>query len=188
MHLLTKATFGLGTVILVLSIFIASNGWSSMIEDVSREEEGSTEVWSGKSFSTYEGELSSSYVYPIFVQELRSVDVELLDGDALSRFVPCEEDNSCNAIYEPGYTYVGYVDVFHSGTWRIKFSGDVIGDSDVMIRGVPMTDDGSILQLGLGCSGICISFLLLGTGIVFALTLKERIRDPLSSVTLAERP
>ena len=72
-----------------------------MIEDVSREEEGSTEVWSGKSFSTYEGELSSSYVYPIFVQELRSVDVELLDGDALSRFVPCEEDNSCLLYTSP---------------------------------------------------------------------------------------
>ena len=165
---------------MVLSTIAASNGWSSMIDDLNREQEGATVIWTGKSFTTYEGELSSSSAYPIFVQELRSVDVELLDGDQTSRFFSCEEDYSCDSIYEPGYSYVGYVLVSHSDTWRIKFSGDVIGDSDVMIKQVPLSDDEGVLQLGLGCSGICVSLLFFGVGLIFALTLKSGIDNPVS--------
>ena len=174
MHFLTKFTFGFGTILLVFSMVIATVGWSSMNETINREEEGVSDVWSGKSFTTYEGELVSSSLYPIFVQELRSVDVELLNGDRDSRFVPCEEEYSCDSIYEPGYSYVGYVKVSKTGDWSIKFSGDVIGDSDVMIKQVPVYEDDGLMELGLGCSGICLSIMLLGIGIIFALTLSSR--------------
>jgi hypothetical protein len=149
-------------------------------------EGGSTEVWTGKSFSTYEGTMGPNSVYPIFVQELRSVDVELLDGDADSRFVPCDEDYSCGMLEEPGYEYVGYVYVSHTDTWRVRFSGDVIGDSDVMIRQVNIMDDTGVTALGLGCTGLCLSLLVLLVGMIFGLTLKDRQTDPLSDVSFVE--
>ena len=120
-------------------------------------------------------------IYPVFVQEYRSVDVELLDGDENSRFVPCEEDYSCGSFYEPGYTYVGDVYVSYSDTWRVRFSGDVTGDSDVMIREMSMDVPG-ILALGFGCMGVCFSLLVLGVGVIFVFTLKESHNDPPSEV------
>ena len=144
-------------------------------------EEGNTELWTGKTPGTFEGEMHPTSIYPVFVQEYRSVDVELLDGDENSRFVPCEEDYSCESFYEPGYTYVGDVYVSYSDTWRVRFSGDVTGDSDVMIREMSMDVPG-IMALGFGCMGVCFSLLVLGVGVIFVFTLKESHNDPSSEV------
>ena len=46
-------------------------------------EEGNTELWTGKTPGTFEGEMHPTSIYPVFVQEYRSVDVELLDGDVM---------------------------------------------------------------------------------------------------------
>ena len=49
-----------------------------------------------------------------------------------------------------------------------------------MIKQVPISDDEGVLQLGLGCSGICVSLLFFGVGLIFALTLKSGIDNPVS--------
>ena len=178
MHKVTKITLGVGFVLLIGSIIATFVGWDSFMENMDKEfEEGNTELWTGKTPGTFEGEMHPTSIYPVFVQEYRSVDVELLDGDENSRFVPCEEDYSCESFYEPGYTYVGDVYVSYSDTWRVRFSGDVTGDSDVMIREMSMDVPG-IMTLGFGCMGVCFSLLVLGVGVIFVFTLKESHNDP----------
>ena len=122
-------------------------------------------------------------LYPVFVQEGRSVDVEVVDGDVNSRFVPCEEDFSCGSFYEPGYTYVGDVTVSYSDTWKVRFSGDVVGGSDVMIRELNMDMPG-LMSLSFGCMGVCFSLLLIGLGVIFAFTLKDNSNNPTPQVTM----
>lgn len=143
---------------------------------------GGTDLWTGKTPATFEGEMHPTSMYPVFVQEYRSVDVELLNGDVNSRFVPCEEDYSCESFYEPGYTYVGDVYVSYSDTWKVRFSGDVTGDSDVMIREISIDVQG-FWSFGLGCMGVCLSLLLLGVGVIFAFALKDN-NNPSSQVAL----
>ena len=185
MHKVTKVTLGVGSVLLIGSIIATFVGGNSFIENINEGfEEGSTELWTGKSHSTFEGEMHPTSMYPVFVQEYRSVDVELLDGDENSRFVPCEEDYSCESFYEPGYTYLGDVYVSYSDTWRVRFSGDVTGDSDVMIREISM-DVSGIMALGFGCMGVCFSLLILGVGVIFVFTLKESKATMTSSPKLS---
>ena len=182
MHKVTKITLGVGFVLLIGSIIATFAGWDSLMENMDEGfDEGGTELWTGKTPSTFEGEMHPTSFYPVFVQEYRSVDVELLDGDENNRFVPCEEDYSCGSFYEPGHTYVGYVYVSYSDTWEVRFSGDVTGGSDVMIREMSM-DVSGIMALGFGCMGMCGSLLVLGVGVIFVFTLKESHNDPLSEV------
>ena len=184
MHTVTKITLGIGLLLLIVSAIATSGGFSSFMNEMTEEVEGGgTEVWTGKTRATFEGEMNPTSFYPVFVQEGRSVDVELVDGDVNSRFVPCEEDFSCGSFYEPGYTYVGDVIVSYSDIWNVRFSGDVVGGSDVMIRELNMDVPG-IMSLGFGCMGICFSFLLLGVGVIFAFTLKDSSNAPSSQVTM----
>lgn len=62
-----------------------------------------------------------------------------------------------------------------SGTWEIKFSGDVVGDSDVMIRSltIPMNE---LIGMVAGCGGLCGALLLLIIGGVTAFTLKDKTK------------
>ena len=183
-HKVTKVTLGLGFVLLIVSIIVTSVGWDSFMENMDEDfVEGGTEKWAGKTPATFEGELNPTSMYPVFVQEYRSVDVELLDGDENSRFVPCEDDYSCGSFYEPGYTYVGGVYVSHSDIWKIQFSGDVTGDSNVMIREMSMDVPG-ILSFSFGCLGVCFSLGILVLGLIFVFTLKENRNDPSNGVVL----
>ena len=117
MHTVTKITLGIGLLLLIVSAIATSGGFSSFMNEMTEEVEGGgTEVWTGQTPATFEGEMNPTSFYPVFVQEGRSVDVELVDGDVNSRFVPCEEDFSCGSFYEPGYTYVGDVIVSYSDT------------------------------------------------------------------------
>jgi hypothetical protein len=181
-HKVTKVTLAVGFVLLIVSIIATSAGWDSFMENMDEGfVEGGTEMWTGKTPTTFEGEMLPTSMYPVFVQEYRSVDVELLDGDEYSRFVPCEEDYSCGSFYEPGYTYVGDVYVSYSDIWKVRFSGDVTGDSNVMIREMSMDVPG-IMSLAFGCMGGCFSLLVLGVGVIFVFTLKESHNDSPSEV------
>ena len=184
MHKVTKITLAVGFLLLIASAIATSGGWSSFMDGVVDEvDEGGTEIWTGKTPATYEGDMHPTSFYPVFVQEGRSVDVELVNGDANSRFVPCEEDFSCGNFYEPGYTYVGSVIVSYSDNWNVRFSGDVVGGSDVMIREINMDLPG-LMSLGFGCMGVCISLLLIGLGVIFAFTLKDNSNNPAPQVTM----
>ena len=184
MHTVTKITLGIGLLLLIVSAIATSGGFSSFMNEMTEEVEGGgTEVWTGKTPATFEGEMNPTSFYPVFVQEGRSVDVELVDGDVNSRFVPCEEDFSCGSFYEPGYTYVGDVIVSYSDNWKVRFSGDVVGGSDVMIREVKMDVTG-LMSLGFGCMGVCISLLLIGLGVIFAFALKDNSNNPAPQVTM----
>ena len=175
MHVMTKVTLGIGGVLLLISVAALVIGGVSLDNALSEDSMNprGDEYWTGNAPVIFSGELKWDSNYYVFIEEGRSVSVELIDGDEYSRFVPCEEDNSCDFFYEPGYTYVGDISVESSGTWEIKFSGDVVGDSDVMIREGKIPLDG-IMGLGGGCCGLCGALLLLIIGGIMALTLKDK--------------
>ena len=176
MHVMTKVTLSIGGVLLLISAAVLAIGGAS-VSDTSWFDDDSSgdEYWTGNTPTTFSGELDWSATYYVFVEEGRSVSVELIDGDEDSRFYHCEEDDECDDFYQPGYTYVGWVEVYSSGTWKIKFSGDVVGDSDVMIREdkVPIN---TLMGMGGGFCGLCCSLLLLIIGGIMALTLKDKTK------------
>ena len=104
------------------------------------------DLWSGNTYGSYLGALNSTSYYPVFIEEGRSATVKLVGGDDLSRFYPCSTDvvYPCDgapgledeSLYVDGYTYMGYVYTAQSDEWRISFSGDVVGGSDVLIQEV----------------------------------------------------
>ncbi|SVC19402.1 uncharacterized protein METZ01_LOCUS272256 [marine metagenome] len=98
-----------------------------------------TTMWEGKTPATFEGFLEGG-IYSVFLQENRDVSVELVGGDEKSRFFSCEEDDTCNLYEEPGYTYLGYIYAAHSDDWEVRFSGDVTGDSDIMIQAMEVIE------------------------------------------------
>lgn len=184
MHKVTKITLAAGFLLFFVSAIATSGGFSSFMNEMTEEAEiGGTEIWTGETPATFEGQMHVTSLYPVFVQEGRSVDVEVVDGDVNSRFVPCEEDFSCGSFYEPGYTYVGDVTVSYSDTWKVRFSGDVVGGSDVMIRELNMDMPG-LMSLSFGCMGVCFSLLLIGLGVIFAFTLKDNSNNPTPQVTM----
>ncbi len=167
MHILTKITLGLGGVMLLGSIIAVVAGGGSFMGDLVENPSG-TEMWTGTSPTTYEGELSFMGMYYVFVEEGSTVEVELVDSDADSRFYPCEEDESCDLIEWAGYTYVGNIVVYVEGTWQVNFTGD----GDVMIREQHIDLSGAV-AFSMGCWGICCSILVLGLGLIFVFALKD---------------
>ena len=106
---MTKATLGVGGVLFLIStaaIVIGGVSLDNALSEDSMNPHGD-EYWTGNTPTTFSGELKWDSYYYVFVEEGRSVSVEVIDGDEYSRFMPCEEDNSCDFFYEPGYTYVG---------------------------------------------------------------------------------
>ena len=175
MHVMTKVTLGIGGVLLLISVAALVIGGVSLDNALSEDSMNprGDEYWTGNAPVIFSGELKWDSNYYVFIEEGRSVSVELIDGDDYSRFVPCEEDDSCDFFYEPGYTYVGDIYVESSGTWEVKFSGDVVGGSDVMIREAKIPI-GGLLGLGGGCCGLCSALLLLIIGGFMAFTLKDK--------------
>ncbi len=106
-----------------------------------------SDLWSGNTYGSYLGVLNSTSYYPVFIEEGRSATVKLVGGDDLSRFYPGDGwgapyfaigdgGGSDLSLYVDGYTYIGYVYTAQSDEWRISFSGDVVGGSDVLIQEV----------------------------------------------------
>nr|AIE91070.1 hypothetical protein [uncultured marine group II/III euryarchaeote AD1000_105_G07]AIF00923.1 hypothetical protein [uncultured marine group II/III euryarchaeote KM3_13_G01] len=176
MHIVTKITLALGIVLLIGSAVAMVVGGGSFMGDFVENPSG-TEKWSGTSPTTYEGEFQMMAIYYVFVEDGSTVDVELVDGDQDSRFMPCEEDQSCNLINTAGYTYVGDISVFVDGTWQVAFTGD----GDVMIREQTIDLGGFLGAIG-GFTGICCSFCVLGLGVIFIFTLKSSPKQQLMVV------
>jgi hypothetical protein len=175
MHVATKITLGGGSVLFLISVAVLVVGSNGMVDTFSEIDSNGDEYWTGNTPTTFSGELSQMSIYYVFIEEGRDVSVELIGEDAYSRFYPCDEDDSCDLLYVPGYTYVGDISVASSGTWEIKFSGDVVGDSDVMIRSFTMPIN-ELIGMAAGCGGLCGALLLLIIGGVTAFTLKDKTK------------
>ena len=167
MHIMTKITLGVGVVMLIGSIVALVAGGGSFMGDMVENPNG-TEKWTGTSPTTYEGDFEMLSIFPVFVEEGATIDVELVNGDAENRFIPCEENDDCDYYEWAGYTYVGDISVMTDGTWEVKFTGD----GDVMIREQTI-DLGGLMAVGLGFWGACCSLCVLGLGIIFIFTLKD---------------
>lgn len=167
---MTKITLGVGTVLLIGSIIAMVIGGGSLFNNLNdlAENPNGTEKWSGTSPTTYEGHFEMFSMYNVFVENGSAVDVELVNGDADNRFIPCEEDLSCEFIELAGFTYVGDISVIVDGTYEVKFTGN----GDVMVREQTI-DIGGVMAMGIGVWGFCCSFCVIGLGVVFIFTLKD---------------
>ncbi len=173
MHVMTKVTLGLGTVLFVISsiaFVIGGAELDSALEEVTPNSVG-YEYWTGDTSTEFNGELKWSSVYFVFVEEGYEVDVEVSGS---GYFESCEEYGDCDYFdVFPGYDYIGDLEVDASGEYEVDFS-----ETEGRIIDVKITEEeipvGGILGAFGGCCGICGALFLLIVGGVMALTLKDQ--------------
>ncbi len=173
MHVMTKVTLGLGTVLFVISsiaFVIGGAELDSALEEVTPNSVG-YEYWTGDTSTEFNGELKWSSVYFVFVEEGYEVDV---DVSGSGYFESCEEYGDCDDFdVFPGYDYIGDLEVDVSGDYEVDFSeteGRII-DIKITEEEIPV---GGLLGAFGGCCGICGALFLLIVGGVMALTLKDQ--------------
>ena len=174
MHIMTKLTLGLGSVLFLISVIALVMGGAeidSAFGDLDENTVGDEEFWTGDTSTDFNGELKWEALYYVFVEEGYEVDV---DVSGSGYFTSCEEWDDCD-LYDviPGYDYIGDIGVDVSGSYEVDFSETQGRNVDVKIteEDIPV---GGILGLGVGCCGICGALLLLIIGGVLALTLKDQ--------------
>ena len=173
MHVMTKVTLGLGTVLFVISsiaFVIGGAELDSALEEVTPNSVG-YEYWTGDTSTEFNGELKWSSVYFVFVEEGYEVDVEVSGS---GYFESCEEYGDCDDFdVFPGYDYIGDLEVDVSGDYEVHFS-----ETEGRIIDVKITEEeipvGGLLGAFGGCCGICGALFLLIVGGVMALTLKDQ--------------
>jgi hypothetical protein len=174
MHIMTKLTLGLGSVLFLISVIALVMGGAeidSAFGDLDENTVGDEEFWTGDTSTDFNGELKWDATYYVFVEEGYEVDVDVYGS---GQFTSCEYWDDCD-LYDviPGYDYIGDIFVDTSGTYEVDFSETQGRNVDVKIteEEVPI---GGILGFGVGCCGICGALLLLIIGGVLALTLKDQ--------------
>ena len=174
MHIMTKLTLGLGSVLFLISVIALVMGGAeidSAFGDLDESTVGDEEFWTGDTSSDFNGKLKWDATYYVFVEEGYEVDVDVYGS---GQFTSCEYWDDCY-VYDviPGYDYIGDIFVDTSGTYEVDFSETQGRNVDVKIteEEVPI---GGILGFGVGCCGICGALLLLIIGGVLALTLKDQ--------------
>ena len=173
MHVMTKVTLALGTVLFVISsiaFVIGGAELDSALEEVTPNSVG-YEYWTGDTSTEFNGELKWSSVYFVFVEEGYEVDV---DVSGSGYFESCEEYGDCDDFdVFPGYDYIGDLEVDVSGDYEVDFS-----ETEGRIIDVKITEEeipvGGLLGAFGGCCGICGALFLLIVGGVMALTLKDQ--------------
>ena len=173
MHVMTKVTLGLGTVLFVISsiaFVIGGVELDSALEEVTPNSVG-YEYWTGDTSTEFNGELKWSSVYFVFVEEGYEVDVEVSGS---GYFESCEEYGDCDDFdVFPGYDYIGDLEVDVSGDYEVDFSETEGRIIDVKITEEEIPVSGLLGAFG-GCCGICGALFLLIVGGVMALTLKDQ--------------
>ena len=173
MHVMTKVTLGLGTVLFVISsiaFVIGGAELDSALEEVTPNSVG-YEYWTGDTSTEFNGELKLSSVYFVFVEEGYEVDV---DVSGSGYFESCEEYGDCDDFdVFPGYDYIGDLEVDVSGDYEVDFSETEGRIIDVKITEEEIPVSGILGAFG-GCCGICGALFLLIVGGVMALTLKDQ--------------
>ena len=173
MHVMTKATLGVGGVLFLISTAALVMGGASFgdwAEERGPEMYGD-EYWTGDTSSTFSGELDVLSLYYVFVEEGYEVDV---DVSGSGYFESCEYWDDCEFFdVIPGYDYIGDIAVDTSGDYEVDFSetqGRIV-DVKITEEDIPV---GGLLGLGGGCCGICGALLLLIIGGIMAFTLKDK--------------
>ena len=173
MHVMTKVTLGLGTVLFVISSIAFVIGGAELdaaLEEVTPNSVG-YEYWTGDTSTEFNGELKWSSVYFVFVEEGYEVDVEVSGS---GYFESCEEYGDCDDFdVFPGYDYIGDLEVDVSGDYEVDFSETEGRIIDVKITEEEIPVSGLLGAFG-GCCGICGALFLLIVGGVMALTLKDQ--------------
>ena len=155
-----KVTLIIGAIMLIGSIIAVVAGIGSTDFD-------GEDVFTGDAPTTWDAELEWKSLYSVYVQEGSEVNVEIANGDSYNRFIPCEEDRSCQEWNDrEGYTYIGDISVEDDGNFQIEFSGE----GNVVVL---ETDIGGFLTAGIGMWCGCCSVLVLFVGLIMALVMKD---------------
>ena len=174
MHIMTKLTLGLGSVLFLISVIALVMGGAeidSAFGDLDESTVGDEGFWTGDTSTDFDGKLKWDATYYVFVEEGYEVDV---DVSGSGYFISCEAWGDCD-FYDviPGYDYIGDIGVDVSGSYEVDFSETQGRNVDVKITEEDIPVSG-ILGFGVGCCGICGALLLLIIGGVLALTLKDQ--------------
>ena len=187
MHIATKITLGIGSLVTIVSIFgLVISG--SMLDSMDPNEES----WAGELMMKeqapldYEDNFEWTATYNVFVEEGYDVNVEVLNGGDNAYFESCDIWGDCDYYdyngYQEGFQYIGEIIVEQSGTYEINFI--VNGDGEeptVMIREESITDVFGILGGFFGC---CLGIIILSIGLIFALVLKDKKTLPQNMVMI----
>lgn len=190
MHIATKITLGIGSLVTIVSIFGLVIG-GSMLDSMDPNDES----WAGELMMKdqapldYEDNFEWTSIYNVFVEEGYEVDVEVLNGGDNAYFESCDIWGDCdyyhNEGYQEGFQYIGEIIVDQSGTYEINFI--VNGDGEeptVMIREESITGVFGILGGFFGC---CLGIIILSIGLIFALVLKDKKTLPPNKVMIVGR-
>ena len=176
MHIMTKVTLGLGSVLFLISVIAIVMGGAeldSAFGDLEESSVGNEQFWTGDTSTDFNGELKWDATYYVFVEDGYEIDVDVSDS---GYFTSCEVWGDCD-LYDviPGYYYIGDIGADTTGSYEIDFSETQGRNVDVKIteEEIPV---GGILGLGGGCCGICGALLLLIIGGILALTLKDQTK------------
>jgi len=190
LHIATKITLGIGSLVTIVSIFGLVIG-GSMLDSMDPNDES----WAGELMMKdqasldYEDNFEWTSIYNVFVEEGYEVDVEVLNGGDNAYFESCDIWGDCdyydNEGYQEGFQYIGEIIVDQSGTYEINFI--VNGDGEeptVMIREESITGVFGILGGFFGC---CLGIIILSIGLIFALVLKDKKTLPPNKVMIVGR-
>tara|TARA_B100000003_G_scaffold183429_1_gene176475 strand:+ start:496 stop:1074 length:579 start_codon:yes stop_codon:yes gene_type:complete len=186
---LTVAFVAAGLIGIIVSTLLTISSVGNLVTEVSETansfEESGEVIWEGSSPATFEDDLFATSIYTVLIEDGRQVDVELIGDDGeTNTFTPCEV--GCSAHEDPGYYVAGTILVSDGGVWKIRFSGDVVGDSDLRIKEykVPFFAEESVGVL-FGVGGCCISIVFLVAGAIVGFSSKQEKVQPVEWVPVS---
>lgn len=158
----TKWVMIIGGAILGISLIAMIAGGIGFAENVSEEP---TPQWEGVAPTTADLELSEASLHLVFIETGSGTSV-IPKTEGLT-FLPCESDDSCGLYTLEGMTYIGDLEVYNPGTYRVEFDGSGL----VEVREIEIDMDSFFAAFG-GLCGACCGGLLLLIGIIKAFTQK----------------
>ena len=189
MQKLTVALVVAGLIGIVVSTLLTISSVGNLVTEVSETEDSFEEsgevIWEGRSPATFEDNLLATSIYAVLIEDGRQVDVDLIGDDGeTNTFTQCEV--GCGASEDPGYYLAGTIVVSDGGIWKIRFSGDVVGDSNLRIKEykVPFFVEESVSVL-LGVGGCCISIVFLVAGAIVGFSSKREKVQPVEWVPVS---
>ena len=189
MQKLTVTLVVAGLIGIVVSTLLTISSVGNLVTEVSETEDSFEEsgevIWEGRSPATFEDNLLATSIYEVLIEDGRQVDVDLIGDDGeTNTFTQCEV--RCGASEDPGYYLAGTIVVSDGGIWKIRFSGDVVGDSNLRIKEykVPFFVEESVSVM-LGVGGCCISIVFLVAGAIVGFSSKREKVQPVEWVPVS---
>lgn len=146
------------------------------------ENPNGVEKWVGESPTVYEGNFDTLAVYYVFVDSdnIENISVEIIDGDDMNYFTPCEQYGDCDMYHLANHTYIGQMNFGSGGDWSVNFTGE----GSVTITELTF-DLGDIMSFSGGFLGICCSLFILIIGFVMIFALKQK--PPMGGVMMVQQ-